>query len=410
MSLLRRTDRLRGCPNWIDKALYQGGLLLTAKSRTVQLWIWMSALASIVVNLASGEASLGGVVGRLVPPRTILDLAIAALLIAAIVLLAARGMSEWIVGNRAPQILRRHAMRNLVASDLRRLVGDRLACGSAVSLLVSPFTRGWPIERTAEDDPRVEIRLQLSMSASKLERSGEDEVAAPERALQQLRLHRIPIAFTDSPTLVLELVPSNEVPSNVDRHGVARRWLDADHADRGSRSAADNVAIEFAHVFEVQALLVTGDDFVLATRPGANTPWTVSIRAPFTIADATSSDPIATWVRRTSNALLRLPDSELLLHKSAILGVFVEVTTDLCALACVVSLRAKAATIRDRCKEIGTDCELWDWCSFRHQLVRPGVSLHPANRYVMLLTLNHRLAASRTTRYLCGESEGLCVG
>lgn len=208
-----------------------------------------------------------------------------------------------------------------------------------------------------------------------------------------------PVAFSDSPTLVLH---TQETRYSVARfHHERIATIPAERA-RLMTALAEGF-VHFPHSLCMQAIVVTQDDRVLLTErsekvmyhPGT---WSCSVEEQLAPQDlqAGPHGTVLQWCERLLWEELGLDTDAYRRENLRILSVFLESDVLNVSLCARVALDIPAGELDRRLRALPrADYEFTDWTFLRHEellgeLSNPTRSYHPASGYRMLMELIHR--------------------
>ena len=216
----------------------------------------------------------------------------------------------------------------------------------------------------------------------------------------KIMLVKNPIAFSDSPTLILETQETLYSQVQFYRENVA---VLTSKRDEYIRKAVQELSIDFPHPLCMHLILVTRDDKVLITKrapkvayfPGT---WSCSIEEQLSLQDVeeSPSNVVQRWFERLLKEELGLESETYDKDNLRVLSVFLEseiLAVSICAHA-VVNLSSKELShILEGLPR--TDYEFLEWDFLSHEelldeLFHPSRPYHPTSGYRMLMALIKR--------------------
>ncbi|MGB9774883.1 MAG: hypothetical protein ACPL4I_12870 [Bacteroidota bacterium] len=226
----------------------------------------------------------------------------------------------------------------------------------------------------------------------------------------KIMLTRNPIAFSDSPTLVLETQETLYSQVQFYRENIA---VLTSKRDEYIREVIKDLYVRFPHSLCMHAIIVTRDDKVLITKrapkvayfPGT---WSCSVEEQLSLQDVQGDpDRVAQmWFERLLKEELGLERGTYNTDNLRVLSVFLEsdiLAISLCGHAVIdLSARELDQVLKNLPR---TDYEFseWDFLSHRellNELFHPTRPYHPSSRYRMFLALIRRFGEPRLAEAL----------
>lgn len=227
----------------------------------------------------------------------------------------------------------------------------------------------------------------------------------------KIMLIRNPIAFSDSPTLILETQESLYSQIQFYRENVA---VLTSKRDVYIRKAIEELCIDFPHSLCMHAIIVTQDDKVLLTKrapkvayfPGT---WSCSVEEQLSLQDVQEEKPVQKWLERLLKEELGLGTEMYNKDNLRVLSVFLEsdiLAVSLCAHV-VLDLSSKELNvILESLPRTDYEFSEWDFLSYEellNELFHPNRVYHPTSRYRMLLALIRRFGEPRLAEMLFSQ-------
>jgi isopentenyldiphosphate isomerase len=273
--------------------------------------------------------------------------------------------------------------------------------GTAVTLQMCPIIReGWPmsavqIHHTSKPYPMSEAHARA------YRKYVEDNYMTKRFFDNQIKIMLTdnPVAFSDSPTLILRTQET--------RYSIVRYYNECVASVPAERTALlDALAqgdVRFPNSLCLQAVIITRDDQVLLTarsekvayHPGT---WSCSIEEQLAPEDLQAGPQRAAevWCRRLLHEELGLTDDTYRPDEARVLSVFLEgdiLNISVCArLGLLLTARELDYVLQ---QSVRSDYEFADWMFLRpddlpRELAHPTRSYHPTSSYRMQMELFHR--------------------
>lgn len=229
------------------------------------------------------------------------------------------------------------------------------------------------------------------------------------------RLVKNPVSFTDTPELILEVQKCKYSQVQYTNHCLA-----TDHYRRQEYlQSVVNGDIPFANVFVIHAVVITGDNKILATLSSTKKDyfggcWSFSIEEQLRAEDLENVDVYrrtVTWMKRALLEELGVTESDYLLDNVRVLSVFIEGHNLNCGLCCVVRLSIESANLsaiisaKPRADTEFTDHKFYTVDDAIELLRHPDIPLHPTSEYRLFLTLCHLLTPPILARKLFNQEK-----
>jgi isopentenyldiphosphate isomerase len=220
-----------------------------------------------------------------------------------------------------------------------------------------------------------------------------------------IMLVRNPIAFSDSPTLVLETQETLYSQVQFYRDNVA---VLSSKRDEYIRKAVQELSIDFPHPLCMHLILVTRDDKVLITKRAPKVSyfpetWSCSVEEQLSLQDVEGGpdNVLQRWFERLLKEELGLDNRTYTKDNLRVLSVFLEseiLAVSICAHAVVDLSSEELSQILEGLPR--TDYEFSEWHFLSHEelldeLFRPNRTYHPTSGYRMLMALIKRFGEPR---------------
>jgi isopentenyldiphosphate isomerase len=216
----------------------------------------------------------------------------------------------------------------------------------------------------------------------------------------KIMLIRNPIAFSDSPTLVLETQETLYSQVQFYRENVA---VLTSKREEYIRKAVQELSIDFPHPLCMHLILVTRDDKVLITKrapkvayfPGT---WSCSVEEQLSLQDVEEGpdNVLQRWFERLLKEELGLDSETYTKENLRVLSVFLEseiLAVSICAHAVVDLSSKELSQILEGLPRTDYEFSEWDFLSHEElldELFHPSRPYHPTSGYRMLMALIKR--------------------
>jgi hypothetical protein len=217
---------------------------------------------------------------------------------------------------------------------------------------------------------------------------------------RKIMLRRNPIAFSDSPTLVLETQETLYSQVQFYRENVAVLTF---KRDEYIRKAIEELSIDFPHSLCMHLILVTIDDKVLITKrapkvayfPGT---WSCSVEEQMSLEDIAEGpdNVVQRWFERLLREELGLDSETYNKDNLRVLSVFLEseiLSVSICAHVIVDLTSKELSRILESLPRTDYEFSEWDFLSHEQlldELFHPSRLYHPTSGYRMLMALIKR--------------------
>lgn len=227
----------------------------------------------------------------------------------------------------------------------------------------------------------------------------------------RIMLIRNPIAFSDSPTLILETQEALYSQIQFYRENVA---LLTSKRDEYICRATEELCIDFPHSFCMHMIIVTRDDKVLLTKrapkvayfPGM---WSCSVEEQLSLQDVQEEEPVQKWFERLLREELGLGTETYNKDNLRVLSVFLEsdiLNVSLCAHAVIDLISKELEVILESLPRTDYEFSEWKFLSYKdllEELFRPTRLYHPTSRYRMLMALIKRFGEPTLAKMLFSQ-------
>ena len=277
-----------------------------------------------------------------------------------------------------------------------------LGWGDALSLQDCPNLReGWPVKAVGiRLDPRDRFvmveRLRAPYASYCSERQA-DSGFRDDR--DKLMLATNPVAFSDSPTLVLDVLRTKWSEVQFYRNNIAT--IDAEKRLLIEDLIRGSLAVAFPSALCMHLVVITRDRKLLLTRRSPKvayhpSSWSASIEEQIDRKDLVG-EPTATcepWARRSLTEELGLSADAYDIDMLRLLSVFLESDTMNVSVAACVELSVGSDALDPILRALPrTDYEFTEWAflpcerqAVASELVNPSRNYHPTTGYRLLLT------------------------
>ncbi|MEM4218190.1 MAG: hypothetical protein QXZ09_09220 [Candidatus Methanomethylicaceae archaeon] len=232
----------------------------------------------------------------------------------------------------------------------------------------------------------------------------------------KVMLRKNPIAFSDSPTLILET--QEALYSQIQFYHENVAILDSKRREY-IRKAVEELCIDFPHSLCMHVIVVTRDDKVLLTKRSSKVAyfpgtWSCSIEEQLSLQDLKDDpeSPAQRWFERLLKEELGLGMEMYNKENLRVLSVFLEsdiLSVSLCGHV-VIDLNSKElGKVLENLPRVDYEFSEWDFLSHEEllaELFHPNRQYHPTSRYRMFMALIKKFGEPRIAEMLFSQEQG----